>query len=173
MAAMAIGSKMRAGLAAALAATSLGACVSDLGANTVDRSAVGIVSRVETGVLIGARPIKIEARQSGTGAVAGGTLGGILGSAAGGTSTDALIFGAVGANAGALAGAAAEEAATSNNGFAYTVQLDRNSEVITVTQGADVAIAVGTPVIVEYGDRARVLPLQGAVPLQGGVPQAS
>jgi outer membrane lipoprotein SlyB len=69
-------------------------------------------------------------------------------------------MGVVGAVAGGIAGNAIGKNATKQPGFAYTVRL-RSGELITITQGGDIAIANGTPVLVEYGARARVIP-QGA-----------
>ncbi len=136
----------------------LGGCVSDLGANDYQRSAVGQVSHADSGVVIASRVIKIENTNSGVGVAAGAGLGAVIGKEAGSHGRDSAIGAVGGAILGGLLGAAAEKSATEKTGFAYTIRLDRDSEIITVTQGGDVAIANGTPVWVEYGERARVLP---------------
>ena len=59
--------------------------------------------------------------------------------------------------AGGVLGNAVGNAATEKQGYAYTVRLT-SGELVTITQGGDVAIANGTPVLVEYGARARVIP---------------
>ncbi len=140
------------------------ACVSDLGANQYSRGNIGEVSRVDTGVLIASRPIVIEGGTSGIGTAAGAAIGGIAASEIGGSKSDNLLAGAAGALVGSLVGSAAGKRLTKRRGYAYTVRLDKNEEVITVTQGGDVAIPVGTPVLVEYGARTRILPRSGGQP---------
>ena len=136
----------------------LGGCASDLGANDYQRRNVGAVSHSDSGVVIASRAIKIEGSNSGVGAVAGAGLGAVIGKEAGSHGRDSAIGAVGGAIVGGLLGAAAENSATSRHGFAYTVKLDRTGETITITQGGDIPIANGTPVWVEYGERARVVP---------------
>ncbi len=138
----------------------LGGCVSDLGANDYQRSAVGEVTHADSGVVIASRVIKIEGSNSGVGVVSGAGLGAVIGKEAGSHGRDSAIGAIGGAIVGGLLGAAIENSATERTGFAYTIKLDRDGEIITITQGGDVAIANGTPVWIEYGERARVLPKQ-------------
>ena len=47
--------------------------------------------------------------------------------------------------------------ASAETGQAYTVRL-RTGELVSIAQAGDTAIANGTPVLVEYGAHARVIP---------------
>ncbi len=140
----------------------LGGCVSDLGANDYSRGTIGEVSHADSGVVIASRIIKIEGSNSGAGAIGGAGLGAVIGKEAGSHGRNSAIGAVGGAILGGLLGAAIENSATERTGFAYTIELDRDGEIITITQGGDVAIANGTPVWIEYGERARVLPKQNA-----------
>jgi outer membrane lipoprotein SlyB len=40
------------------------------------------------------------------------------------------------------------------------VRVDRNGELLSVTQGDDLGLPVGAPVWIQYGDRIRLLPKQ-------------
>jgi outer membrane lipoprotein SlyB len=135
---------------AALAMT-LAGCATGLGANSYERGSVGTVSRVDEGTIVASRSIVIEGSQT------GGMLGGATGAAVGGGSDERAIGGVIGAVAGGVLGNTVGNMSTRKPGFAYTVRL-RSGELVTITQGGDLAIANGTPVLVEYGDRARVIP---------------
>lgn len=146
-------------VAFAVLATALAGCASGLGANTYDRGSVGMVSRVEEGTVIDTRPIKIEGSQKGTGVgtIAGAALGGLAGSELGGGSK-ANTAGAIGgAILGGVIGNAVGNAATAQDGFAYTIRL-RNGELVSIAQAGAQPIPAGTPVLIEYGERARVIP---------------
>lgn len=140
-------------------ALALAGCASGLGANAYERSAVGTVARVDEGTVVASRSIVIEGSRTGStvGTAAGAVLGGIAGSELGGGRKANTAGAVVGAVAGGALGNAVGNAATRQNGFAYTVRL-RSGELVTITQGGDMAIANGTPVLVEYGERARVIP---------------
>ncbi len=142
-----------------IASLSLGAYVSNLGANDYSRGIVGEVNRVDTGVVVGVSHVKLEGTKSGIGTAAGAAIGGLAASNIGGSKSDNLLAGAIGAVVGGLAGAAAEEGYAKKTGYSYTIRLDRNGELITVTQGADIVIPEGTPVYIEYGERARIKPI--------------
>jgi outer membrane lipoprotein SlyB len=148
---------LRAVLLAVALVMGLAGCASGLGANDYERGQVGSVSRVEEGVVLAARAIMIEGREGVLGAAAGATIGGIAGSEMGGGDKAQTAGAVVGAVAGGVLGRQIERGATRKPGFAYTVRL-KSGQLVTVTQGGDVAIAVGAPVFVEYGARARVIP---------------
>jgi outer membrane lipoprotein SlyB len=101
----------------------------------------------------------IEGSRTGTtvGTAAGAAIGGIAGSQVGGGREENAIGAVVGAVAGGALGHAIGNSANRQPGFAYTVRL-RSGELISITQGGDLPIANGTPVLVEYGERARVIP---------------
>lgn len=47
-------------------------------------------------------------------------------------------------------------------GFAYTIKL-RTGELVSVSQPSAYEIDAGTPVVIEYGQRARVIPQNGSI----------
>jgi len=146
-------------VAFAVLATALAGCASGLGANSYDRSSVGQVARVEEGTVVDARQIKIEGSSQGSnvGTLAGAALGGLAGSEIGGGSKANTAGAIVGAVLGGVAGNAVGNAATAQDGFAYTIRL-RNGELVSIAQAGAYAIQPGTPVLIEYGARARVIP---------------
>ena len=143
----------------------LAGCASGLGANSYERSAVGTVARVDEGTVVASRAIMIEGSRSGetvgtaTGAVLGGIAGGQVGQGRAANTAGAVV----GAVAGGVLGNAIGKSATQKPGFAYTVRLRKSGELVTITQGGDIAIANGTPVLVEYGERARVIPQNATI----------
>ncbi len=146
------------GAFAASSVVLLAGCASDLGAGDYSRNSVGQISRSDSGIIVSSRPIHIEGTKSGVGALSGAAAGGLAGGelgANGRTSTAGVIVGAL---LGGLVGAAIEEGVTERDGFAYTIELERDGEYITITQAGNYPIANGTPVWVEYGERARVIP---------------
>lgn len=138
----------------------LAGCASGLGTNSYERSAVGTVSRVEEGTVVASRAIVIEGSETGAtvGTATGAALGGLAGGQIGGGRAANTAGAVVGAVAGGVLGNAVGKSATRQNGFAYTVRLTKSGELVTITQGGDLVIANGTPVLVEYGARARVIP---------------
>lgn len=54
------------------------------------------------------------------------------------------------------------DAATAETGFAYTIKL-RTGELVAVSQQSAHAIKEGTPVLIEYGQRARVIPQNASI----------
>jgi outer membrane lipoprotein SlyB len=140
-------------------ALALAGCASGLGANTYERGSVGTVARVDEGTVVASRSIMIEGSQTSStiGTAAGAAIGGVAGSQVGGGREENAIGAVVGAVAGGVIGNAIGNSATRQNGFAYTVRL-RSGELVSITQGGDLPIANGTPVLVEYGARARVIP---------------
>ncbi len=140
-------------------ALALAGCASGLGANTYDRSSIGTVARVDEGTVVGVRPITIEGSAQGAkvGTLAGAALGGLAGSELGGGRKANTAGAIVGAVAGGVLGNAIGNSATQSTGYAYTIRL-RSGELVSITQAGDYAIPTGTPVVVEYGARARVIP---------------
>jgi outer membrane lipoprotein SlyB len=146
-------------VAFAIMTAALAGCASGLGANSYDPSSVGRVAHVEEGTIVGVRPITIEGsnQSSKVGTLAGAVLGGLAGSELGGgrkANTAGAIGGAV---LGGVAGNALGNAAGKQPGFAYTIRLP-SGELVSITQPGEFAMPNGTPVLIEYGDRARVVP---------------
>lgn len=56
-----------------------------------------------------------------------------------------------------VAGNAISMSAGARNGYAYTVRLP-SGELVSIAQAGNPPIPTGTPVLIEYGERARVIP---------------
>lgn len=147
----------------AVLALALAGCASGIGANNYSRSSVGQVARVEEGTVVASRPITIDGSKEGkgVGTLAGAALGGIAGGQVGGGRAANTAGAIVGAVAGGLVGNAVGNSATSSTGFSYTIRL-RSGELVNIAQQGNAAIVDGTPVLIEYGERARVIPQAGA-----------
>lgn len=51
-----------------------------------------------------------------------------------------------------------ERISTARRGTSFVVRIDRNGEMLSVTQGDEIGMPVGSAVWVQYGDRVRLLP---------------
>jgi len=147
-------------VAFAAMALTLAGCASGLGANTYERSTVGAVSRVDEGTVVASRAVVIDGSRGGeaVGTGAGAVIGAVAGSQLGGGRDENTIGGVAGGVIGNMIG----KNATRQPGYAYTVRL-RSGELVAITQGGDIAIGNGTPVLIEYGDRARVIPQNASI----------
>jgi len=139
----------------AVALAALAGCTSDYSPNTYASNAVQQANKVEAGIIIGFREVKISA--SGTvGAVTGGAAGGVLG--AQNTVGVNSALGAVGGTAiGGVVGTAIEHASGDTTGWEYIVRKS-NGELLSVTQREQTPIPVGQKVLVITGNQARVVP---------------
>ena len=54
------------------------------------------------------------------------------------------------------------DAAAAETGFAYTIKL-RTGELVSVSQPNPYVVQAGTPVVIEYGQRARVIPQNASI----------
>ena len=133
-------------------------CASNQGARSYKQSEVGQVTRVEEATVISSEPITIEGGEGLLGAATGAVVGGIAGSTVGGGDEERAIAGVIGAVAGGIAGKKIDESVNKRAGYRYTVRLQDTGDLITIVQGGDVAMANGTPVYVQYGARARIVP---------------
>jgi outer membrane lipoprotein SlyB len=148
--------KAKLALSALLLFAPLVACTPNVSPDSYSVGAVGQVNRVVRGVIVSARPVAIAGTNTGIGAGAGAIAGGTGGSTFGG-SVEANIVGAVaGAVIGGVVGAAIEEGATRQTGMEYVIEAE-NAALITLVQGDEVPLSVGTKVMVIYGTRARVI----------------
>jgi outer membrane lipoprotein SlyB len=129
-----------------------GCAMSGRGGGDYTRSQVRGEQTVRMGIVESVREVRIDARDTGTGTLAGAALGGIAGSEMGGGrgSVAGAIAGAV---VGGVIGQAVEKSSNDRKGFEVTIRLD-TGRVIAVTQEADDFFRVG--------DRVRVLSGQGA-----------
>jgi len=134
-------------------------CASSQGANDYSHNEVGRISRVDEGVIVASRAIMIDGSNNGLlGAATGAVIGGIAGSQVGGGDDEKAIAGVIGAVGGAIAGQQVGKAGGKQRGYEYKIRLDKNDEIISIAQGGDVALPNGTPIFIEYGNRARVVP---------------
>ena len=131
----------------------LAGCASPgLGGGDYSRAQVRGEQTVRMGIVESVRDVRIGARDTGTGTLAGAALGGIAGSEMGGGRGS--VAGAVaGAVVGGIIGQAVEKSSNDRRGVEVTIRLD-TGRVIAVTQEADEIFRVG--------DRVRVLSGQGA-----------
>ena len=137
------------------------ACTSNIGANQYDSSGVGEVSRAVKGTVVSVRQVRVTSNDNNAGTLIGAAAGGVAGSLIGGGDA-AHILGAIGgATLGGIAGDAAQSGLSAQTGYEYVIELD-NGSMVTVTQGNDVLLTPGQRCIVLYGNRARVIPYNGA-----------
>lgn len=62
---------------------------------------------------------------------------------------------------GVVVGNAISKSAGSQQGFAYAIRLS-SGELVSVAQAGEYAIPAGTPVLIQYGAHARVIPQQNS-----------
>jgi outer membrane lipoprotein SlyB len=132
----------------------LAGCASPgLGGGSYTRSQARGEMNVRLGVVEAVRDVTIDARDSGTGVLAGAALGGIAGSTLG-RGNKAEAAGAIaGAVIGGLAGAGIEKANNDRRGVEVTVKLE-GGKLVAITQEKDEEFRVG--------DRVRILSGSGA-----------
>ncbi|MSP03548.1 MAG: hypothetical protein EXR07_21290 [Acetobacteraceae bacterium] len=130
-------------------------CAPSYSPDTYGSNAVQQANKVDPGVIVGVRPVKISA-QGAVGGVTGATAGGVTGAQAG-----AGVGGALGAIGGSLiggiAGMTAERAVADVDGFEYIVR-KANGDLLSVTQKDKKALPVGQKVLVIAGNQARIVP---------------
>jgi outer membrane lipoprotein SlyB len=143
-------------LAALLCVLAAAGCAPDYSPNTYSANAVQQANKVERGVVIGYRQVKISA--SGTvGAVAGGATGGILGGTAGAQGASAALGAVGGTLVGGLVGSAVEHTAGDTIGWEYIVK-KQGGELVSVTQREQTPLPIGQRVLVIAGNQARIVP---------------
>jgi outer membrane lipoprotein SlyB len=141
---------------AALCLLAAAGCAPDYSPNTYSSAAVQKAEKVERGVVIGYRQVKISA--SGTvGAVSGGAAGGVLGGYAGTGGIGAALGAVGGTAAGGLVGAAVEHTAGDTIGWEYVVK-KQDGDLVSVTQREQRPLPIGQRVLVIAGNQARVVP---------------
>lgn len=155
-------------LCIAFAALAAG-CSPDYSPNTYASSAVQKASKVDQGVIVGAREVGVTAPGT-TGAVVGGAAGGIAGAQVGSGAESA--FAALGGSlVGGITGSATEHVVGDTRAFEYIVR-KANGDLLSVTQRDKVPLEIGEKVLLIAGDQARVVP-DYTVPLQDLPKQAA
>lgn len=133
-------------------------CKTPISGNSYSAGSVGNVNRAVEAEVISKREVDIQGTSE-TGAAVGATGGAIAGGAAGGDDALGIVAGAIGgAVVGGLLGGATEKDATRQKGIEYVVRTE-NGVLLTVVQGRIPTIEKGQSVIVIYGSRSRIIPV--------------
>ena len=140
-----------------LLAAPLAGCGPDYSPNTYSSTAVQQAAKVDQGVVVGVRPVGVSP-QGATGAVAGAAAGAAVGAQVPTGGNVSATLGAIGGSLiGGLVGSGAEKAVGETRAWEYIVRKP-SGELISVTQKDDVALTVGTKVLVIAGTQARIVP---------------
>jgi outer membrane lipoprotein SlyB len=148
------GGAMRAALLLLLP-LALAACGPRFSPDAYATRAVQQANRVEQGVIIGRRTVRVQMEGT-TGAATGAAAGGIVGSQAPGGNMAGAIGAVGGALVGGLFGTAAERVTGDTTAFEYIVR-KTNNELVSVTQRDEQALDVGLRVLVISGAQARIV----------------
>ncbi len=140
-------------LGTATAALLAGCAAPGLGGGNYNRAQVRGEQTVRLGVVENVRDVAIDARDTGTGTLAGAAIGGIAGSTLGGGHKANAVGTIAGAVIGGIIGSAVEKDANDRKGVEVTVRLE-GGKLIAVTQEKDEEFRVG--------DKVRILSGQGA-----------
>ena len=124
-----------------------------LGGGNYTRAQVRGEQTVRLGMVESVRDVVIDARDSGTGTLAGAAIGGVAGSTLGGGHNANAVGAIAGAVVGGIIGSAVEKNANDRPGVEVTVRLE-GGKLIAVTQQKDEEFRVG--------DKVRILSGQGA-----------
>lgn len=123
-----------------------------LGGGNYTRGQVRGEQSVRIGTVENVRDVTIDARDTGTGTLAGAAIGGVAGSTVGGGSRANTVGAIAGAVVGGLIGNAVEKSGNDRRGVEVTVRLESGA-LIAVTQEKDEEFRAG--------DRVRILSGQG------------
>lgn len=132
----------------------LAACGPDYSPNTYMSNSVQQANKVDSGVVIGVRQVKISADATLSSAT-GGAAGGIAGSQAGTGAVSALTA-LGGAVAGGLVGNAVGHNVEDTYGYEYIVRKPKG-DLVSVTQKDDKPLKVGQHVLIIQGAQARLV----------------
>ena len=131
----------------------LAGCASPgLGGGNYTRGQTRGEMHVRLGVVESVRDVVIDARDSGTGTLAGAALGGVAGSTLGRGDRASVAGAVVGAVVGGIVGSNIEKSTNDKRGVEVTVKLE-GGKLVAITQEKDEEFRVG--------DRVRILSGQG------------
>ena len=133
-------------------ATLVGCAQPGLGGGNYTRGQVRGEQSVRVGTVENVRDFVIDARDTGTGTLAGAAIGGVAGSTVGGGSRANAVGAIAGAVVGGIIGNAVEKNNNDRRGVEVTVRLE-GGKLIAITQEKDEEFRVG--------DRVRILAGQG------------
>ncbi len=134
-----------------------GGCARNISSDEYAESEIDAVKQTYKGVIIAARPVKVQGGDSlgdnKVGTIGGGAAGGLLGSqiGQGRGQVVGLVLGAV---AGAVGGGLLEKGLKSQDGVEYTVEL-QSGRIMTIVQGPKPQLSIGQPVLVLVGSKGR------------------
>jgi outer membrane lipoprotein SlyB len=135
---------------AAMATIAAGCAAPGLGGANYSRAQVRGEQSVRLGVVESVRDVIIDARDTGTGTLAGAAVGGIAGSTLGRGEKANAAGAVVGAVVGGLIGNAVEKNANDRKGVEVTIRLE-GGNLIAVTQEKDEEFRVGDKVRILSG----------------------
>lgn len=141
-------------------AAALSGCQPSYSPDTYSSGAVQQANKVEPGIVIGFREVKISADGT-VGAVTGAAAGGILGAQPDVSGAQTALGAVAGGVIGSLVGTTIEHATGDTTGWEYIVR-QPNGDLISVTQREPRPIAIGQKVLVITGKQARIVPDYGA-----------
>ena len=133
-------------------ATLVGCAQPGLGGGNYTRGQVRGEQSVRVGTVENVRDVVIDARDTGTGTLAGAAIGGVAGSTIGGGSRANAVGAIAGAVVGGIIGNAVEKNNNDRRGVEVTIRLE-GGKLIAITQERDEEFRVG--------DRVRILSGQG------------
>ena len=133
-------------------ATLVGCAQPGLGGGNYTRGQVRGEQSVRVGTVENVRDVVIDARDTGTGTLAGAAIGGVAGSTVGGGSRANAVGAIAGAVVGGIIGNAVEKNNNDRRGVEVTIRLE-GGKLIAITQEKDEEFRVG--------DRVRILSGQG------------
>ena len=129
-------------------------CAQDINNDSYQLSSVGEASRVEKGVIVDVREVRIQGNSQ-AGTLTGGLAGGVAASTIG-RGRGSVLASVGGALLGAFVGGLTQKELTEQRAFQYIVRLT-NGEMITVIQGVKNPLSVGQRVFVLYGPETRLI----------------
>lgn len=140
----------------AILAAALGGCGPDYSPDTYNSAAMQQANKVDTGVVVGYREVKISSDGT-VGAVTGGAAGGILGAQFDSPSLPTALAALGGTVVGGVVGTTIEHTTGDTTGWEYIVR-EPKGDLISVTQREPKPIAIGQKVLVIEGKQARIVP---------------
>jgi outer membrane lipoprotein SlyB len=139
-----------------LTALMLAACAPDYSPDVYSAGAVQQANKVETGVVIGYRQVRISAAGQ-IGTVTGGAAGGVLGSQSDAAGVPSALGVVGGTLVGGIVGTTVEHFTADTTGWEYIVRKP-NGELLSVAQREPNPIPIGQKVLVITGNQARIVP---------------
>jgi outer membrane lipoprotein SlyB len=134
----------------------IGGCAPDYSPDTYNSAALQQANKVDTGIVIGYREVRISV--DGTiGAVTGGAAGGILGAEADSPAVPTALAALGGTVVGGVVGTAVEHVTSDTTGWEYIVR-EPKGDLISVTQREVNPLPIGQKVLVIEGKQARIVP---------------